>query len=102
MQAHYGQRMYIGRELGQVALESAPEWVVERSEIANSPLPATDMARLHLLNLRTWSRDPFALANYDSSQLRELETRLEQVAAGSVAAPPVSLGMGQVVLRRSA
>jgi trans-aconitate 2-methyltransferase len=101
MQAHYGQRMYIGRELGALALASAPEWTVERSEVVVSPLPAVDMARLHLLNLRTWSRDPFAQANYESSELAELEASLAQIASGVLEAPPVSLGMGQVVLRRS-
>jgi trans-aconitate 2-methyltransferase len=101
MQAHYGQRMYIGRELGALALASAPTWAVERAEIAVSLLPAPDMARLHLLNLRTWSQDPFAQANYDPSELGELEASLEQIAGGVVDAPPVSLGMGQVVLQRS-
>jgi trans-aconitate 2-methyltransferase len=101
MQAHYGQRMYIGRDLGALALAAAPAWTVERAEVRVSPLPARDMARLHLLNLRTWSQDPFAQANYDPSELDELEASLEQIASGVLEAQPVSLGMGQVVLTRS-
>jgi trans-aconitate 2-methyltransferase len=101
MQAHYGQRMYIGRELATLARAAAPEWVVEHSEIAVSLLPATDMARLHLLNLRTWSRDAFAQANYAAAELSDLDSTLERIASGEVSAAPVSLGMGQVVLERA-
>jgi SAM-dependent methyltransferase len=101
MQAHYGQRMYIGRDLGSLARAAAPTWVVERSEVAASLLPAADMARLHLLNLQTWSQDPFARANYEVNELAELADGLARIASGAVSASPVSLGMGQVVLRRS-
>ncbi len=98
MQAHYGQRMYIGRELS--ALTTCAEWSQESAEIAVAPLPAADMARLHSLNLRTWSSDPFAQANYEREQLSALGAELEQIAAGEVNAPAVSCGIGQVVLRR--
>ena len=98
MQAHYGQRMYIGREL--VALASSPAWSVEHSQITVSPLPAADMARLHFYNLRTWSEDPFARASFVASELLEIGTQLEQIADGTLVAGPVSCGIGQVVLRR--
>ena len=100
MQKHYGQRMYIGRELAALARGLAPHWVVEHSEIAVSLLPAADMARLHFLNLCTWSEDPFARASYEGAELSELGSDLEQVASGAVELAPVSLGMGQLVLRR--
>ena len=98
MQAHYGQRMYIGRELS--ALTTLPEWSQESSEIAVVSLPAADMARLHSLNLSTWSSDAFAQANYDQAELSALAVELAQIASGEVSAPAVSCGMGQVVLRR--
>jgi len=98
MQAHYGQRMYIGRELE--ALCASPDWVVESADIARSALPAQDMARLHLLNLQTWSSDAFARDNYDAKQLSELAEELQGVASGALAASPVALGTGQVVLRK--
>jgi trans-aconitate 2-methyltransferase len=101
MQAHYGQRMYVGRELGALAHGVAPEWEVELSEVTVSELPATDMARLHLLNLRTWSSDPFARATYDQNELAELAAVLASIATGECSASPVSLGMGQAVLRRA-
>lgn len=98
MQAHYGQRMYIGRELA--ALTSLPEWAQERAEITVAPLPATDMARLHSLNLSTWSSDPFAQENYDREELAALGAELARIASGEVDSRPVSCGIGQVVLRR--
>jgi len=98
MQAHYGQRMYIGRELE--AATRCSEWSLESAEIAVAPLPAADMARLHSLNLSTWSSDPFAQANYDREELAVLGAELARIAAGEVSAPPVSCGIGQVVLRR--
>jgi trans-aconitate 2-methyltransferase len=98
MQAHYGQRMYIGRELE--ALCASPDWVVESADIAPFALPARAMARLHLLNLQTWSSDAFARDNYGVAQLSDLAEELKGVASGAVAASPVALGMGQVVLRK--
>jgi len=98
MQTHYGQRMYIGRELE--ALSRSPEWSLESAEIVVAPLPAVHMARLHSLNLETWSTDPFAQAHYPASELAELGAELEQLASGDVCAADVSCGIGQVVLRR--
>jgi trans-aconitate 2-methyltransferase len=98
MQAHYGQRMYIGRELE--ALCASPDWVVESADIAQFALPAKDMARLHLLNLQTWSSDAFARQNYGAEPLAELAEQLQLVASGLADASPISLGMGQVVLRK--
>ncbi len=99
MQAHYGQRMYIGRELS--ALSTSAEWSQESSEITVASLPAADMARLHSLNLSTWSSDPFAQANYDQSELSALAAELARIASGEVSAPAVACGLGQVVLRRA-
>ncbi|HET7543565.1 MAG TPA: class I SAM-dependent methyltransferase [Polyangiaceae bacterium] len=98
MQAHYGQRMYIGRELAELTL--CDEWSRESADISVAPLPAADMARLHWLNLSTWSNDAFAQQHYDRNQLSALGEELAQIAAGDISAPPVSCGIGQVVLRR--
>ncbi|MEP7053347.1 MAG: class I SAM-dependent methyltransferase [Pseudomonadota bacterium] len=98
MQAHYGQRMYIGRELE--ALCTSPDWIVQSATIAESPLPAERMARLHFMNLQTWSNDPFARDNYAAEELAELARELELIATGAVSAPAVSLSMGQIVLRK--
>lgn len=101
MQTHYGQRMYIGRDLARLAREAGSAWTVEHTEIAPFALAATDMARLHVLNLRTWSQDPFARAHYAEAELAELASDLDEIALGEVSAEPVTVGMGQVVLRRA-
>ena len=98
MQAHYGQRMYIGRELEPLC--ASPEWLIESAEIVQLALPPADMAELHRLNLQTWAGDAFARENYDQELLCELSAELQQVASGSLVTPQVSLGMGQVVLRK--
>ncbi len=101
MQAHYGQRMYIGLELARIAREAGSAWTVEHAEVAPFELPATDMARLHVMNLRTWSHDPFARAHYAEAELNELASDLDEIALGEARAAPVAVGMGQVVLRRA-
>jgi SAM-dependent methyltransferase len=98
MQAHYGQRMYIGRELAE--LTSCDEWSRHSAEIVVAALPAADMARLHWLNLSSWSSDPFAQRSYDRDELSALSAELAQIASGEVSTAPVSCGIGQVVLRR--
>jgi trans-aconitate 2-methyltransferase len=98
MQAHYGQRMYIGRQLE--ALSACPEWIVEHAEITRARLPAADMARLHFFNLLTWSKDAFARENYAPDELNALGVELEKIANGEIEAPAVTLGMGQAILRR--
>lgn len=98
MQAHYGQRMYIGRELA--AVTRCEEWSQLSSQLTVASLPATDMARLHWLNLSTWSSDAFAREHYDQDELNDLSAELAQIASGAVSAAPVSCGLGQVVLQR--
>ena len=99
MQRHYGQRMYIGGELA--ALAECPEWERVSAEIPVFYLPAADMARLHFLNVGTWSKDPFARDHYAPTELAELAAELERISTGEVSAPPVACAMGQVVLRRA-
>lgn len=99
MQAHYGQRMYIGRELETFG--ASPEWSVERADTLVSPLACASMARLHLLNLETWSSDPFAKAHYPARELSAIGEGLRRIATGEDETSPVSCGMGQLVLRRA-
>ena len=58
------------------------------------------MARLHFFNLQTWSKDAFAQANFAASELLEIGAQLERIADGTLRTPPVSCGIGQVILRR--
>jgi SAM-dependent methyltransferase len=97
LQAHYGQRMHLGADL--VPLARTKGFAVERATVTPLTLPATRMARLHALNLRTWGTDPFALERFDPVELAALGQTLARVADGEEKAPPVRNGIGQAVLR---
>ncbi len=88
LQAHYGQRMHLGGDLVPLAL--AEGFTVERATVTPLTLPAARMARLHMLNLRTWGTDPFALERFDAAELTALGQTLARVADGEEKAPPVA------------
>lgn len=96
LQAHYGQRLYIGRELKQLA-EGAPFRVVH-SDVRRFEQPAATMAELHSQNLRTWRTDAFAQRAFDRDELDALERSLAAIANGDERVPPVSMGLGELVL----
>jgi hypothetical protein len=95
MQAHYGQAMYIGRSLD--GLCQAGGWTIRSATTARLALPAARMARLHALNLQTWSKDPFVRGEYTQGELSDVGSALERIA-GSDAASPVECAMRQVVV----
>ena len=99
LQAHYGQRLYIGRDLDAICRRAG--WAIEHSSIAALELRAGKMARLHALNLHTWGEDPFAKAHFVAQELEELGRELDSIASGEKRAPPAHCGMKQLVLRRS-
>jgi hypothetical protein len=57
------------------------------------------MAELHLQNLRTWRTDAFAGRAFDAAELDELDRRLQALVNGDDHAPPVDIGLGELVLR---
>lgn len=97
LQAHYGQILYIGQELERLA-QGTPFEIVH-SVVRRFERPAATMAELHVQNLRTWRQDPFASRSFDAAELDELEQQLAAIAAGKLAALPVELGLGELVLR---
>jgi trans-aconitate 2-methyltransferase len=98
LQAHYGQRLYIGQQLEQLA--SGGSFGVEHAVQQRFTRPAAVMAELHLENLRTWRSDSFAQHTFESAQLDELERQLQAIVGGEEPAEPVTLGVGELVLRR--
>lgn len=96
LQAHYGQTLYIGRELERFVI--GVPFTVAHSGVRRFERPASTMARLHLQNLVTWRADPFAQRVFDLAELDELERRLSAVAEEVERAAPVSLGLGELVL----
>jgi SAM-dependent methyltransferase len=99
LQAHYGQRFDVGRQLG--ALLAGAGLAVEEAGAAATPLPAARMARLHAMNLRTWGADEHARNAFDAAELAALQRTLDAIAAGEEQAPPVHGEMGQAVGRRA-
>ena len=97
LQAHYGQRLYIGQELESLAA-SAP-FRIAHSTVQHFEHPAPIMAELHLQNLRTWRGDAFARQAFDGSEIERLEQILQSIARGSEHAAPVAIGLGELVLQ---
>jgi trans-aconitate methyltransferase len=96
LQAHYGQSLYIGRDLSRYAV-GAPYRVVH-STVQYFEQPAPTMAKIHLQNLRTWRTDPFAEHSFDRSELDGLEQGLDAIAEGASVAQAVAIGLGELVL----
>ncbi len=96
LQAHYGQALYIGRDLPQFVAPA--EWTVESFTERLIEQPAPVMAELHALNLPTWRRDSFASEHFEARELDELERALGAIARGEARAAPVRAGLGELVL----
>ena len=97
MHAHYGQNMFVGERLPEIA-EKTP-WKVERFERTRIHLDGRVMARLHAMNVSTWRRDPFAVSAFDVEEIDAMASALESIATGARIAPDVTCLMGQMVLR---
>jgi len=97
MQAHYGQDMYVGERLQEIA--AGTPWTMVRFERTRIDLDARVMAQLHALNVRTWRNDPFAISAFDAAEIDAMARALDDVASGVRSAPQVTCTMGQAVLR---
>jgi SAM-dependent methyltransferase len=98
LQGAYGQRMRVGASL---SIPARSGWTIELDLLAPLTLSPARMARLHALNIQTWRHDAYARACFDGDELDRLEARLDAVAGGAEAAPPVRLVMRQLILARS-
>ncbi|HEY5147512.1 MAG TPA: class I SAM-dependent methyltransferase [Polyangiaceae bacterium] len=97
MHAHYGQNMFVGERLPELA--GATPWAIEHFARTRIGLDARVMARLHSINVGTWRHDPFAASAFDGGEIDAMVRALEAVAAGERDAPDVTCTMGQMVLR---
>jgi trans-aconitate 2-methyltransferase len=97
MHAHYGQDMFIGNRLPEIA-EGSP-WAVDRFDRTSIALDGRVMAQLHAINVRTWRNDPFARGAFEAAEIDAMADALDDVASGVRDAPPVTCTMGQAVLR---
>jgi trans-aconitate 2-methyltransferase len=78
MQRHHGQALYVGAVLE--AGFAGSTWRLVESQRRHLEKPASDMAELHLANLRTWRNDEYAQQAFDPHELAALETSLERLA----------------------
>jgi len=97
MQAAHGQRTHVGAHL-QAVCEKSP-FQVEYSALRVLAQPARSMARLHLMNLRTWRFDERASSLFDPAELDSLDEGLQRIESGLLAAEPVENALRELVLR---
>lgn len=98
MQASHGQQLQIGAHL-EVALTATP-WRIEHSAVRALTLDPRLMARIHVMNLRTWRHDPAAIALFDPAVLDDLDARLSAIAHGTTpCAAPVRNELRELVVR---
>ncbi len=97
MQAGHGQKMQIGRHL-EAALARTP-WQIEHRAARALTLDPRLMARIHVMNLRTWRHDPAATALYTPGALDDLDARLAAIAEGTTPAAVVKNQLREIVVR---
>jgi ubiquinone/menaquinone biosynthesis C-methylase UbiE len=97
MQEYYGQALRIGRALAELATGSG--WRVIDHHVTSVPISGSQMAKLHVENIRTWKNDPFAMSHLDPDDVAEVEERLDAIAEGCDEAS-VLAAMGQLVALR--
>ncbi len=100
LQRLHGQELAIGQSLE--ALADSDDWIVRDARLTAARLPARLMARIHVMNLRTWRHDDMAARLCDDAALDALESALEQLACGRDQADDVTCRLKQVWLTRSA
>jgi hypothetical protein len=61
---------------------------------------AREMAELHLLNLRTWSKNDFSVREFDTCEVECLERDLESIATGCEDAGIVYNSIRQIISKR--
>jgi SAM-dependent methyltransferase len=94
LQQRHGQALDVGARLAELAAGSG--LVIERAAVRPLVQRPNEMAALHVLNLRSWRRDPEA-ADFDDDELDALDEALVAVARGGPA-EPVEQDLGELVL----
>lgn len=95
LQSSYGQALRVGDRLEALLGESS--WTLRSSRSRIVERPAAVMARLHAMNLRTWSRDPKATALFSVDEIEGVQAELERIADGERAAKPVTTLLREIV-----
>jgi trans-aconitate 2-methyltransferase len=94
LQQRHGQALDVGARLAELAAEAG--LTVERAAVRQLEQEPREMAALHVLNLRSWRRDPEA-ADFDDDELDALDEALVAIARGGPA-EPVEQDLGELVV----
>jgi hypothetical protein len=97
MHAHYGQDMFIGERLPDIA--SGSPWTMTRFDRTRITLDGRVMARLHSINIGNWRSDAFAAQAFDPVAIDAMATELDAVVCGARTTTPVTCVMAQALLR---
>lgn len=98
MQRHHGQALHVGAVLENGFTGSG--WRLLESRRCLLEKPASDMAGLHLANLRTWRDDEYARRVFDAGEIAKLETSLERIAGQQEDAGVVVNAARQIIAQR--
>ncbi len=98
MQQHYGQTLLVGTVLEASFENSGWHLVENRRRVLEKA--ASDMASLHLANLRTWRHDEYAARSFDAGELDSLEASLERISTGCEDGDVVVNAARQIMARR--
>jgi hypothetical protein len=99
LQSGYGQSLNIGAAMDRHV--AGQGWEILSNQPVVVEQEARTMARLHAMNIRTWSQDSMARRLFDPGEIVAVQAGLDEIASGQRIAPPVLNTFGQVVAVRS-
>lgn len=99
LQAGYGQSLNIGTEMDRHV--QGQGWEILSSQLVGIEQDARIMARLHAMNIRTWSQDSMAQRSFDPREIATVQSGLEAIAQGHRMARPVLNTHRQLVAVRA-
>jgi SAM-dependent methyltransferase len=95
LQRRHGQSLHIGGELPQL-VDRARYRIISFAE-TSIDVAASDMARLHALNIQTWQHDE-AARDFDRAEVVSLTAELTALADAPGSPARVVYGMGEMIL----
>jgi len=95
LQRRCGQAMDVGPHVDAALRHGA--WRVRVSRVRPLSHDARTMARLHVMNLRTWREDPVAVEAFERAELLRVEDAVAAVADGRIPTQPVRQGLREIV-----
>lgn len=98
LQTGYGQSLHVGAHLDRHV--TGQGWTILASTCVVLEQDPAIMARLHAMNIRTWSQDTMAKRSFDPDEIARVQSDLDAIAAGARPARPVRNGLRQLVAVR--